>query len=89
MSEELSPKQRARKIISKKLKEAGGAPLWRINADCGCLEAWLVCGQIRILHLLPGDNGVEMYQPIPAANFEEMLAKAVPDHASRAAQVPG
>lgn len=67
--------QQSVRIVRQRLKAAGGAPAWKIAGNFGSLELWLVAGTPHLVHGLPADGGVEVYQPLAARDFEELLSR--------------
>lgn len=65
--------QHSVRLLRHRLKDAGGVPAWRIAGNFGTLELWQVAGQVHLLHGLPADGGVEVYRPLTAASFDDLL----------------
>lgn len=67
--------QESVRLIRQRLKAAGGVPAWKIAGNFGSLELWMVAGQPHLVHGLAADGGVEVYRPIAAGDFVELLSQ--------------
>lgn len=76
--EELTSSELSVWLLEKLFKEAKAVPIWDAEGNMGYMAGWrLENGEQRIVHKLPGNNGVEVYRPIPAETFEELQGRAL------------
>lgn len=65
--------KRSLEVLRETLVSQGGMAVWSIAGDWGRLEMWQVGESQRLIHGLPGNNGVLVYRPIQANTFDELV----------------
>jgi hypothetical protein len=63
--------------VAQELRDAfearGGEPLWSVRDLMGRLEMWTVAGELRLLHLLPANGGVNVYAKLSPESVQELV----------------
>lgn len=78
MNERAKAQKLSKELLHSKLQNHGGEMMWRVGGDFGLMECWLIKGELRMVHYLAGNGGVNGYEPIRAESFDSLLEEIVP-----------